>query len=669
MEVPMVSRSDLPEKASPSQEAGSTESLQNQEASPQESVSSQGMLQIFDPEANASAPASSPFQTLSYEDHLRQKQNSSDSYEMVTQPVEDQMRRSSASYDLLNNSSLPDDMKPPASSSPGVELIEIDPYLDSDAGLTEISSAPTPIPSLESLLHPSRESIETRSRGSISAEIVISAEHSFPTEDWQNFISTTFSHLRNLSLRIMNGEFQDLSVLYSPQYMQKCEAVAHEVTQNMIRFGELGYKEGLYGIASNELQQLEPALIVQHLVALVWIGKDAAQWRRELYIRLSDEILTAIHKSLIEQLKSNPEESLQQAFVQIVKESIDCIYRQDREEILISLGLLLAASSQDQSVREEEWGESIHRHIASPQYLKKLFGKARLKKSTIAERILAQFSPLSILYGIDELSTLNSPGLCQHQRILITRLCQQIPSAKRQSIVGEILSTIDSIPIGPPKEFAYSLLQIHAPKFLEIHLVKRLPFTRSPQSRRLLLQQALAINTENIRAFLWKLLQNHMLASTPNLEEWILHYLSTTHDIDAVLFLQQRILEAELDLGIRTNAVWMLGSFSHPEIIPFLEHILTQPAPDYEAEEDWEAIQFMTLMALSRLPQKLSAPMYEKEKESLSVIHQVCSRMMLGEDIPFDYTGLYQESESATHQAHHEEEAASEAGSSDLEHN
>lgn len=224
------------------------------------------------------------------------------------------------------------------------------------------------------------------------------------------------------------------------------------------------------------------------------------------------------------------------------------------------------------------------------------------------------------------------PGFVHRQIDEWFALCKQLPPTHREQATMYLIRHLDDVPLWlQPAVFA--LLRLYAVEHLEIYLEHSLFQATSSEHRQVLLEQAMLLDTHRTRKWLKHILEAHSLVAYPEQEEMVVHYLARIRAMEPVSFLSERLFSPRLGLGIRCQAVWMLGAFHSPQVISLLHSVLATKSRSEEQEAEWSAIRFLALFTLRRFAIDDVTPILQQGQRSSSLLHQLTARSLLGENL------------------------------------
>lgn len=460
-------------------------------------------------------------------------------------------------------------------------------------------------------------------------------------EELHEFLAGLFTNQHKASGRIRNGEWRANQAATRPEVVQDASAVERSILDVLAMHSEVSQHEHVIPLVMGHLLALDVELLLLHLQALHEFGDESASWRRSLFMFLSEERHHQLQEHLYKRWLHTVEPGALETYTHLLQESVDCMFRQELVHRLIPLAIQLRKDRENLSDTVTNRIDKVLGHLAQPTYMSRLFRQVRKKKDGSAFQLLVALCRESLLYGLGQMEELSSPVARQAWVDVLVKLCQETTPQAMIPLLQEVLQELGAYSLST-QQLAFFLIQQFIPDDLEDYLCDCIPYAKSEDVREVLLQQAMVLDSRRIRKLLLHLLEHGVLAHTPQQEEWVLRYLQRVGRVEPLPFLQHRAFKVGIDVGIRCNAVWMIGSFPPEQAFPILQSLLCTEQPAGDDPAHWEAVRYLALFALSRLPLQEADAVLEQGKRSSSLLHQMASRQILRESLPSDFKDLYQ---------------------------
>ncbi|TNE51777.1 MAG: hypothetical protein EP343_02640 [Deltaproteobacteria bacterium] len=454
------------------------------------------------------------------------------------------------------------------------------------------------------------------------------------------FLTSLFQTQHKVSGRIRNGEWRANQASTRPDVVRDATYVQQKILDALSLHSELSQQEQVIPAVMEHLLSLDVELLLLHLQALKEIGKESANWRRSLLLFLSEERLHQLQEHLYHRWLRTVEPEAADTFTVLLQETIDAMFRQEWDHRLVPLTHQIKKDQNKATEQTKARLLKVLQHVAQPQNLSRLFHRSRRKRDSSAFQLLVILNQESLVFGFQQMDSAKSALHRQGWVDALTSLCQQTSPDVLIPTLQAVLKDLGSFSLST-QQFVFFLSQQFIADDLEEYLCECLPYAKAENVREFLLQQAMVLDSRRLRKLLLHLLDHGVLAHTPQQEEWVLRYLQRVGRVEPVPFLLHRVFQTELEVGIRCNAVWMIASFSPDLSFPILQSVLCSEPPEGDAPGNWEAVRFLALFSLSRLPIQEVDVLLQQGKRSSSLLHQMASRQILREAIPADFKQLY----------------------------
>lgn len=364
---------------------------------------------------------------------------------------------------------------------------------------------------------------------------------------------------------------------------------------------------------------------VEHLSSVV------SGTQNEALPRFSEAQMLQRQESLLSQLQASKQPEEIAILIQLMKEWIDDMYRHSYEHRLVALVEFLVERTRADVLFHEEWCVLLRQYLASETSLARWFDRAR-QGDAVAYSFLVSLCRESVWYGVRECCEHPFPGLWQRQFDLLFSICRRAPVVCREEALAFLLSNLDTVEQAL-RPHVFALVGCFAVESLEAYVCRCLSLPISSDERRLLVEEAMRWDSPRLREFLYQALLANNWVDEPELEEQVIHYLQRVGMMEPISFLAERVFRRELHLGVRCQAVWMLGGLRSPESLSCLHTVLAAKPLEEEKYGVWPAIRFMALFSLSRFALEDVAGIFQQGKGSSSLLHQLASRYLLGETL------------------------------------
>ncbi len=472
-------------------------------------------------------------------------------------------------------------------------------------------------------------------------------------EQFAEYVQQLLTTQLEQSLRIQAGERVEMDALQGRHALQETMWIHEQLRNYLAQFPATLQHQSLFPIVASELLRLEPVILLEHFVALQSHVTMLGALMRNMFERGGEDALWQLLQHVLNQAEKTSDPQFFQIHTQMVQSYVEASYQRGWEHRLVLLLQSLGKRpNQPTSPQLQGWYHSILTTVGLPKNLAFLFRQARQGSDVTAHQLLGLLFPLSLWHGIRELEALQHPFARTRHIDVLQRLGQRVPAPIVHSTLANALDQISSLSLGT-QQCLLALVRWYHPGLLEEFLVKRLPYVKSSQIRQVLLEQAIALNTPFIKQLLLHLLRGFVLARAPQQEEATLLVLHKERMVDGPQLLHQRVFQASMDVGVRCNAVWMLGAFPSNTTFSMLQALLCDPKPPNENPVVWEALRFQALFTLQRFPLSATARLLQQGKLSSSFLHQMGARVLLREALPADFRSLFEETEKLR-QAHTE---------------
>ncbi len=459
-------------------------------------------------------------------------------------------------------------------------------------------------------------------------------------QELPGFLSSLFQTQHKVSGRIRNGEWRANQASTRPDVVRDATYVQRRILDVLSLHSDLIQQEQVIPVVMEHLLSLDVELLLLHLQALRELGAESANWRRSLLLFLSEERLHQLQEHLYHRWLRTVEPVTAEAFTVLLQETIDAMFRQEWDHRLVPITHQIKKDQGKATKQTKTRLTQVLEHVAQPQHLSRLFHRSRRKRDSSAFQLLVILNQESLVYGFQQMDEAKSTLQRQGWVDALTSLCQQTTPDVLIPTLQSVLDDLGSFSLST-QQFVFFLSQQFIADDLEDYLCECLPYAKAENVREFLLQQAMVLDSRRLRKLLLHLLDHGVLAHTPQQEEWVLRYLQRVGRLDPVPFLLHRVFQPELEVGIRCNAVWMIASFSPELSFPILQSVLCSEAPEGDFPGHWEAVRFLALFSLSRLPLQEVDVLLQQGKRSSSLLHQMASRQILREAIPKDFKQLY----------------------------
>ncbi|TNE52439.1 MAG: hypothetical protein EP343_00230 [Deltaproteobacteria bacterium] len=469
--------------------------------------------------------------------------------------------------------------------------------------------------------------------------------HSSLEGQFAEYVQQLLSAQLEQSQRIQGGERVDMDALHGRQALQETMWIHEQLRNYLSQFPATLQHQSLLPIVAVELLRLDPVLLLEHFVALQSHVTMLGALMRNMFERGEEDALWQLLQYVLIQAERVSDPQIFQVHTKIVQGYVEASYQRGWEHrLVLLLQSLSKRPNQPTSPQLQGWYHSILTTVGLPKNLAFLFQQARQGSDVTAHQLLGLLFPLSLWHGIRELEALRHPFARTRHIDVLQRLGQRVPAPIVHSTLANALDQISSLSLGT-QQCLLALVRWYHPGLLEEFLVKRLPYVKSSQIRQVLLEQAIALNTPFVKQLLLHLLRGFVLARDPQQEEAVLLVLHKERLLDGPQLLHQRAFQTSMDVGVRCNAVWMLGAFPSNTTFSMLQTLLCDPKPPNESPVVWEALRFQALFTLQRFPLTATERLLQQGKRSQSFLHQMGARVLLRETLPADFRSLFEETE------------------------
>lgn len=449
-----------------------------------------------------------------------------------------------------------------------------------------------------------------------------------------------FATQQQLSQRLSTPNTNPYVLLNTAQVQRDIAHLHQEIAQLVTLLPESKHLDRLYRLSGQILLSLHPSLINQHLLLLSNPQHPLVSWRNDLLFQCNTHQIQLLQHELLRHFEHITDENQLPPLLGLMQEFINYLYLRNFEENLL---LFLDRLSKTQAIYRADlqiqWQTQILRFVTAPHHLHPMFERARQPGNELTQQLLTQLIAQSLPYGIRQLPGIRLTQQHEEQIALLLLIAFHAPPEAREQTLRDILAHLEHLPDLDTQEFCFTLCHYFAPGLLESYIDQRLLSIQDPRLRQRLLQHAVACDTLPMQNLLKQLLEQDLLASEPNQEEWLLAYLHRCRTIDAISFLQQRIFDPQKDTDIRHNAIWMLGAFPNKKTLALLEHIIISESTEVREH----GLPFQAIHTLSRFAFPETRTLLESIRKRPSLLEYAHVQQLLHENIPSSLSSLQQE--------------------------
>lgn len=464
-------------------------------------------------------------------------------------------------------------------------------------------------------------------------------------EQCAEYVQQLLSSQYAQGVRIQAGEREATESVKSRVGLQETLWIHEQLRTYLAQFSDTVQHQTLLPTVAEQMLRLDPILLMEHFEALQSHPTFQEAILQAMFEQGDEDRLWALVQHLLRYVESLVSPEQFRLSSQLVHTYVEAAYQRNWEhKLILLLQNLGRGPHRPTSPVLQSWYHSILSTVGLPKYLTALFASARQDNDVASSQLLGLLFPLSLWHGIRELDSLKHPLLRTRHIDVLHRLGKPIPVPLLHTTLSQALDKISSLSLGS-QQCLLALVRWYHPGLLEEFLVQRLPYVKDSGLRQVLLEQAIALNTTFTKQLLLHLLRGLALARDPQQEEMILLVLHHERVLDGTQLLHQRIFQSSLDIGIRCNAVWMLGALPCATTFKMAQALLCDPMPPNENPVEWEALRFQTLFTLQRFPYSVTESLLQQGKLSSSLLHQMGSRVLLRDALPNDFRSLYEETE------------------------
>lgn len=372
-----------------------------------------------------------------------------------------------------------------------------------------------------------------------------------------------------------------------------------------------------------KLDAIMPEMLNRYMQQLSSHQPNEAYVRESLLEHMTPERIESSQKKLIEQIEHS---SVREEFAGAVTLFEDMLDKQLEKGILEGVSRALQTLERRAEYSSSEGMQAgvsrIVEHLQREEKVDALLEQGVDLKRKDARELLSQLAPKSLPQCIQALSASQTPEEKQKYAELLVELSRHASDEKREAGFAALIEQLDDLDSKNEQDFLFNVMRQYNPTQFEQYIFEHLQsLNNDAQQRMLLLDQAIAHDSETTRAFLKDLLIRRFFVMEPELEELLVVYLDRCGAMDGVQFVREQLETQHQDPSFRHSAIWLLGALQKDESLKLLRTILMQKNEDasYVFEE---SLRFQAVYTLTRSPLTSIQPILSEVSSDPSMLVQ-----------------------------------------------